>query len=106
MASRVIIKDQQKHVSLGPLSEILGICARRIQQLTRQGILVRARRGVYDLAESVQGYCAYREWRARQVIRRHPPLGAFTSQLDEELITLSDWLERDLEPHLPGPDLV
>ena len=100
MAGSVSTKDQQKHVSLGGLSEILGICGRRIQQLTRQGILVRARRDVYDLVQSVQGYCAYREWKARQLIRRHRELGAFTSQVNQELITVSDRLEKDLQPHL------
>jgi len=46
-------------VSTKELSEILGLSSRRIQQLAKEGALIRADRGKYDLTSSIQSYLEY-----------------------------------------------
>lgn len=42
------------------LAGCLGLTARRIQVLAKQGVLVKIRRGVYDLEKSIQAYIDFR----------------------------------------------
>ena len=44
-------------VSVNKLAEILGLSRRRVNQLAADGIVVKGKRGQYNLAASVQGYC-------------------------------------------------
>jgi len=46
-------------VSVAELAGLLGITERRVQQLADEGCLVKAVRGSYDLAGSVQGYLVF-----------------------------------------------
>ena len=45
--------------SLRTLSILLDVTERRIQQLAREGVMVRDKRGRYDLIPSIQGYVRY-----------------------------------------------
>lgn len=53
-------------VGTSELASILGLTDSRIRQLERGGILTKLERGKYDLASSVQGYCAYLKEEAEQ----------------------------------------
>lgn len=46
----------EKLVSTKELAELLGLSARRIQQLAEDGVLVRAAKGKYKAVDSIQGY--------------------------------------------------
>lgn len=46
-------------VDLKKLAEILGLSQRRLQQLAKQNIVIKAKRGLYFLSRSVQGYIQY-----------------------------------------------
>lgn len=48
-------------VSTSDMADILGVTARWIQQLTKDGILVQASRGKFHLPENVQRYIKYIE---------------------------------------------
>jgi phage terminase Nu1 subunit (DNA packaging protein) len=50
-------------VDVGTLAAILGVDARRVQQLKHENVVVSAGRGSYDLVASVQGYIKF--WRDR-----------------------------------------
>ena len=65
MATPFLISSPSMAVptSLKTLSILLDVTERRIQQLAREGIIVRDKRGRYDLIPSIQGYVRY--WRAR-----------------------------------------
>lgn len=47
-------------VSTDQLAGCLGVTPRRVQSMAKQGILVKVRRGVYSLEQSVQGYLFYK----------------------------------------------
>ena len=47
-------------VAADVLANCLGITPRRVQLLTKQGAVVKLRRGVYDLEKSVQSYITYK----------------------------------------------
>jgi phage terminase Nu1 subunit (DNA packaging protein) len=60
-ALKVVIKfDPNQAVSTTELAEVLGLTARRVQQLAQDGILNAEERGAYPLAESVQAYIEQR----------------------------------------------
>ena len=44
---------------VGAIAKLLLLTERRVQQLTKQGIIPKAERGRYELAPSVQGYIRY-----------------------------------------------
>ena len=45
--------------SVGQLSKLFGLSDRRVQQLAKENVVVKAGRGKYDLLESVRGYVKY-----------------------------------------------
>lgn len=47
-------------VSTEQLANCLGITTRRVQLLAKDTVVVKLRRGTYDLEKSVQGYIAYK----------------------------------------------
>lgn len=47
-------------ISTEQLANCLGITPRRVQLLAKEGVVVKLRRGVYELEKSVQGYIAYK----------------------------------------------
>lgn len=47
-------------VNTAAMGECLGLSRKRVSDLTNDGVLVKIRRGIYDLGPSVQGYI---EWR-------------------------------------------
>ena len=47
-------------ISTDDLARCLGITTRWVQRLARDQVLVKVKRGVYDLERSVQGYIEYR----------------------------------------------
>ena len=47
-------------VSTEQLANCLGITARRVQLLAKENVVLKLRRGTYDLEKSVQGYIAYK----------------------------------------------
>lgn len=47
-------------ISVRALAEVLGITERWVQQLEKQGILVKVGRGRYNLAAAVQAYIAFK----------------------------------------------
>lgn len=51
--------DESHIVTTKQISEILGLHARRIQQLTQEGALIRVAHGKYDLPRSVKTYIDY-----------------------------------------------
>jgi phage terminase Nu1 subunit (DNA packaging protein) len=51
-----------RNVTPTELAELLGLTVRHVQRLAQEGVIVRAGRGRYDLAASVQGYV---EWLRR-----------------------------------------
>lgn len=56
MADKITDKTEVKTTEL---AAILGITARRVQQLTQDGTFVTVKRGKFNLAESVQRYLAF-----------------------------------------------
>lgn len=56
----VIKFDPNQAVSTTELAAVLGLTARRVQQLAQDGILNAEERGAYPLAESVQAYIEQR----------------------------------------------
>ena len=53
------LKEKSFIVTTAELCEILGLSSRRIQQLTKEGALIRAERGKYDLPASIKTYIEY-----------------------------------------------
>lgn len=47
-------------VSTEQLANCLGITTRRVQLLAKENVVLKLRRGTYDLEKSVQGYIAYK----------------------------------------------
>lgn len=47
-------------VSVRDLAKVLGVTERWVQQLEKQGVLVKVRRGQYNLAAAVQSYIAFK----------------------------------------------
>lgn len=47
-------------VSAKIVAKVLGISARRVQQLTEDGIFAKEKRGQYDIAKTVQAYISYK----------------------------------------------
>lgn len=71
--------------SLHTLSVLLDLTERRVQQLVREGIVVRKKPGCYDLIASLQGYVRY----LRAQAQKKKPLS-----VEEELASMewpSDW---------------
>ena len=52
-------KVAEKSISTTELAAVLGISARRVQQLTQDGVLDTVSRGKFALAEAVQSYIRY-----------------------------------------------
>lgn len=46
-------------VAVKELGDIIGISSRRVQQLVSEGVFVKAKRGIYPVAENVQAYIDY-----------------------------------------------
>jgi phage terminase Nu1 subunit (DNA packaging protein) len=44
---------------IGVIARLLDLSERRVQQLSREGVIPRAERGQYDLIGSVRGYVRY-----------------------------------------------
>lgn len=53
------LKENKYVVTTKEISEILNLSPRRIQQLTKDGALVRVAHGKYDLPSSIQSYIEY-----------------------------------------------
>lgn len=51
-------------VPVGTLARLFNLTDRRVQQLARDGIIPKATRGKYPLAQSIQGYVRYLQERA------------------------------------------
>ena len=49
---------------VGTIAKLLMISERRVQQLTKEGIIPKSERGRYHLAEAVQGYIRYLQERS------------------------------------------
>ena len=47
-------------VSTEQLAKCLGITTRRVQLLAKDSVVIKVKRGIYDLEQSVQGYIAYK----------------------------------------------
>ena len=56
MAERI---TDNTEVSTTELASILGVTARRVQQMAQDGTIVAAKRGSFNLADSVQRYIAF-----------------------------------------------
>lgn len=52
---------------LGTISKLLDLSERRVQQLSREGIIPKAERGRYELVPAVQGYIRYLRDRSLEV---------------------------------------
>ncbi|MEA3406412.1 MAG: terminase small subunit [Pseudomonadota bacterium] len=48
-----------EEISVSELAQILGVTERRIQQLTKQGVISKAQRGLYPFTESVSSYIKF-----------------------------------------------
>ena len=44
---------------IGVIAKLLDLSERRVQQLSREGVIPKAERGQYDLIGSVRGYVRY-----------------------------------------------
>lgn len=55
-------------ISLSTLSFLLDLTERRVQQLAREGIVVRKKAGCYDLIASIQGYIRYLRTQAQKKV--------------------------------------
>lgn len=64
------LKGVHEEISVKLLAEILGIGERWVQQLEKQGVLIKSGHGRYDLAASVQAYIAFKV--ASEVARAAP----------------------------------
>jgi phage terminase Nu1 subunit (DNA packaging protein) len=49
---------------VGTIAKLLLLTERRVQQLTKEGVIPRSERGRYDLASAVQGYVRYLQERS------------------------------------------
>jgi phage terminase Nu1 subunit (DNA packaging protein) len=49
---------------VGTIAKLLRLTERRVQQLSKEGVIPRAERGRYELAPAVQGYIGYLQERA------------------------------------------
>lgn len=52
-------EDTEQQVSSGILEDLLGLGARSVQQLAKDGVLSKAARGKYNLFESIRGYVKF-----------------------------------------------
>ena len=52
---------------LGTISKLLDLSERRVQQLSREGVIPKAERGRYELVPAVQGYIRYLRDRSLEV---------------------------------------
>lgn len=53
--------DAKTEVNATALASILGLTARRVQQLAQDGIITTVSKGKYNLSDAVQSYVVYRE---------------------------------------------
>lgn len=79
--------------SLKTLSILLDLTERRVQQLAREGVMVRDKRGRYDLIPSIQGYVRYLRAYAE---KKHV-------DVEEELAKLASMDLSDLDELLSRP---
>ena len=77
------------------IANLLNISERRIEQLSKQKIIPKAGRGVYDLGPTVQAYVRYLQGICNGSIRSDEP-----SDLDKRLMEAkyrADKMERDIK---------
>ena len=75
-------------VNVGTIAKALRLTPRRVRQLTEDGILRKAGRGRYDLADNIE---AYHAWRDRT--KRPAPADGYDSFLEDFTERLVDWRE-------------
>ena len=88
-----------KTVSGAQLGSVLGLSARRVQQLGKQGVFRKSGRGQYTLAECVQGYI---DWKLKSEIERRDDVTTADEQVKIErarkLRLENEQTERNLVP--------
>ena len=66
---------------IGVIARLLDLSERRIQQLSREGVIPKAERGQYDLVAAVRGYVAYLRELAVKAQAGAPDFGAERARL-------------------------
>ena len=66
---------------IGVIARLLDLSERRIQQLSREGVIPKAERGQYDLVAAVRGYVAYLRDLAVRAQAGAPDFGAERARL-------------------------
>jgi len=66
---------------IGVIARLLDLSERRIQQLSREGVIPKAERGQYDLVGAVRGYVAYLREQAVRAQAGAPDFGAERARL-------------------------
>ena len=66
---------------IGVIARLLDLSERRIQQLSREGVIPKAERGQYDLVAAVRGYVAYLRDLAVKAQAGAPDFGAERARL-------------------------
>lgn len=61
-----------KNADAQTVGDLIGVSARRVQQLAREGVVPKAGRGKYPLAGCVQAYIAYWQRQAEEALSRGP----------------------------------
>jgi phage terminase Nu1 subunit (DNA packaging protein) len=67
--------------SLAVIARLLDLSERRVQQLSREGVIPKAERGQYDLVGAVRGYVAYLRAAAVQAQAGAPDVGVERARL-------------------------
>jgi phage terminase Nu1 subunit (DNA packaging protein) len=65
MTKRNIEPQNEMNLATNQLAELLGLSARRIQQLAEEGVIIKAGRGRYKAAESIQNYIRFLQEKER-----------------------------------------
>lgn len=66
---------------IGVIARLLDLSERRVQQLSREGVIPKAERGQYDLVGAVRGYVAYLREQAVRAQAGAPDFGAERARL-------------------------
>lgn len=61
MGSKKMTVDADTEVNTTALASILGVTARRVQQMAQDGTIVSVKRGTYQLGDAVQRYIRFKE---------------------------------------------
>jgi len=75
---------EKGHATVATLATLLDLDVRRVQQLAKAGVIPRAKRGSYPIAESVRGYIRYLRRTETDRVRPGDFEGARTRKMSAE----------------------